>query len=91
MNLQEQLQNLQNTFLQDSLKSLRSYTHTHFDKLWKEGGFTRRQAYEWLADSMDLPSEKAHIALFDREQCLQTIAEVKATLNNCDATLGDTY
>lgn len=69
MNLQQQMKQLQQTFRQDDLKSLRTYTHNAFDELWKNGGLTRSEAYEWLAEAMNLPAKKAHIALFTANQC----------------------
>lgn len=69
LELRNQFKNLQNTFRQDDVKSLRSYTHVAFDKLWKEEGYTRAEAYEWLAEAMNLSAKKAHIALFTKEQC----------------------
>lgn len=67
--LKQQFKNLKNTFRQDELKSLRAYTHVEFDRLWKEDGYTRTEAYQWLADAMGLSAKKAHIALFTKEQC----------------------
>ena len=73
MNLQQQMKQLQGTFRQDDLKSLRTYTHNAFDKLWKEEGYTRTEAYEWLAEAMGLSAKKAHIALFNANQCRQLL------------------
>ena len=69
MNLQQQMKQLQQTFRQDDLKSLRTYTHNAFDALWKNGDLSRTEAYEWLADAMGLSAKKAHIALFSAKQC----------------------
>jgi len=69
MNLQQQMKQLQGTFRQDDLKSLRTYTHTAFDKIWQEEGYIRTEAYELLAEVMGLSSKKAHIALFTKAQC----------------------
>jgi len=56
MNLQQQMKQLQNTFRQDDLRSLRTYTHNAFDKLWQEEGYTRTEAYQLLAEVMGLPT-----------------------------------
>ena len=73
MKLKLQMKNLANTFKQDNLKSLRAYTHNEFDKLWKDGKFSRSEAYEWLANEMGLPPHKAHIGLFNKNQCQELL------------------
>ena len=57
-------------YLADDIKTLRGITHNHFDWLWQSGAMTRTDAYLWLAETMCLPKEKAHIALFNKEQCI---------------------
>ena len=73
MNLLAQFKNLNNTLMQDRLENLRGYTHNAFDKLWKNNYMSRTEAYVWLAAEMNLPSAKAHIEFFDREQCYKVL------------------
>lgn len=59
-------------------KGLRVEAHEVFDRLWKLGLMDRGQAYAWLAASMGLTREEAHIGMFDAERCRRTIALVRA-------------
>lgn len=48
--------------------------HAAFDPVWRgKSRFTRRAAYEWLADEMGLSAEKTHIGMFDIAQCRRCI------------------
>lgn len=59
------------------LRSWRRKAHDAFDPLWlyRSGQFYRQRnaAYAWLAESMGLAVENAHIGMFDIEQCQQAI------------------
>ena len=55
------------------LRELRKQAHKEFDKLWRMGTFTRSQAYEWLAQTLKLPPDEAHIGRFNEDQCLELI------------------
>jgi len=50
-------------------RGARKKAHASFDSLWKEKKMSRTDAYKWMADVMDLPKEKAHIAMFGVNQC----------------------
>lgn len=51
-------------------REARKETHELFDPLWQKGEFeSREDAYEWLADRMDIPVDKCHIGMFDFDQC----------------------
>ena len=50
--------------------------HYAFDPIWKEKHMPRSSAYAFLAAMMNLPIEKAHIGMFDVEQCKQVIQKV---------------
>lgn len=50
-------------------KAARIKAHTLFDRLWREEGMPRKDAYRWLQKTMRLPEEKAHIGKFDLKQC----------------------
>tara|TARA_R100000501_G_C2565061_1_gene74178 strand:- start:202 stop:651 length:450 start_codon:yes stop_codon:yes gene_type:complete len=51
------------------LGRLRHQAHLEFDKLWKEYGMSRKEAYKILQKIMRLSEEKAHISKFNEEQC----------------------
>lgn len=53
---------------------MRMLAHDAFDELWKLGGMSRTQAYNWLAKQMNLPSIDAHMRNFTAEQCHQVLA-----------------
>ena len=65
------------TMATKELRELRKQCHSLFDKMWKSGKLTRKQAYKWLQESMEISKSKAHIGMFDEEQCkkLLTILE----------------
>jgi hypothetical protein len=50
--------------------------HSVFDCWWKQCGFSRNEAYRELARIMDLPKKKAHIAMFDAEQCRELMDRI---------------
>jgi hypothetical protein len=56
------------------LRELRKKCHSKFDELWKSGEFTRREAYHWLHEAMELSKRQAHIAKFDDMQCLKFLS-----------------
>ena len=58
------------------LRRARNKAHASFDPLWQKGGMKRTEAYKWMAEVMDLPREKAHIAMFDVDQCNKLIGKV---------------
>lgn len=65
----------------EQLRHARRSAHTIFDPLWKDGVFkSRKNAYRWLADELDLTFDKCHIAMFDIEQCRKAVAACKAKL-----------
>ena len=55
-------------------KDWRIKAHDAFDQLWKvKKVMKRKEAYKWMAESMELPSEEAHIGMFDISQCQKLI------------------
>jgi hypothetical protein len=50
-------------------KLYRQAAHAVFDLLWRSGRLTRSEAYAWMARSMGLTREEAHIARFTAYQC----------------------
>lgn len=57
-----------------ALRRKRIQAHYAFDRLWKEGPLTKKQAYRWLQSALGLPEDQAHIACFSRYQCDRVIA-----------------
>lgn len=68
------------TMADANLRALRKACHLHFDKLWKSRKMSRSKAYVWLSNAMDLPSEKAHIGMFDKEQCITLLQIIGKTI-----------
>lgn len=56
------------------LRKARTDAHSQFDQLWKLNYMSRNKAYEWLAETLDIPVTKAHIGQFDIDQCMLTYA-----------------
>ena len=55
------------------VRYLRIRCHRRFDRLWKEGHYTRDKAYKWLAAWFNLTEDQAHIGMFDEEKCLRLL------------------
>ena len=60
-------------------RTLRHQCHELFDPLWKtrKRFRTRLNAYIWLANAMGSPIEKAHIGMFDADQCRKLLGLLK--------------
>lgn len=56
----------------------RSCVHAAFDPLWRNGGWTRKQAYLWLAKEMGKTLHDCHFALFTREECQKAVDLINA-------------
>jgi zinc-finger-containing domain len=55
------------------LARARMHAHHAFDRLWKSGKMTRKQAYGWLARSMGIPKERCHMIMFNEADCAEVI------------------
>jgi hypothetical protein len=51
------------------LRKAKQKAHKAFDPMWMSGAMTRRQAYEWLAEWLEIEIHKCHIGMFDIETC----------------------
>lgn len=63
-----------------SLAEWRMEAHKWFDRLWSYSPLpkeARTYAYCSLAEHLDLPVEQTHIALFNVEQCKETVKWAK--------------
>lgn len=70
------------TLANAALRKKRVETHQIFDQLWKNKIFSRNDAYRWLADTLGIPSQYAHIGLFSDFYCDRTIWECRQVLHN---------
>lgn len=60
----------------------RQFAHDLFNQLWKGESppMTRSEAYQWLADALQLPPKFAHIGRLDRPSCLKVVRLVREYL-----------
>lgn len=70
------------TLADGKLRRLRGEAHRLFDELWKpsDDGFKtiyRHEAYNYLANYMQIPVDQCHIGMFDAGQCIQVIEFMK--------------
>lgn len=67
------------TLANEELREYRKEAHFWFDRIWKSPTriTTRHKAYGWLALKMELPPEKTHIGMFEKEQCIRVVELVK--------------
>ena len=63
------------------LRTLKKEAHRQFDPIWKSGLTSRREAYKWLAEMLDIPVEDCHIGMFDVRQC-QTVIHLCRSQDN---------
>ena len=59
------------------LRHKRSKVHSVFDKLWTNKMTARQIAYFWLAIKMQIPTDDAHIGMFNDEQCERAMKLLK--------------
>lgn len=60
------------------LRNWRKRAHGLFDKLWRERGMHRRQAYQYLAKILGVPPAQAHIGWCDEKQCAHIVEALTA-------------
>lgn len=58
-------------------KGWRIKAHAAFDKLWKEWGYKRPEAYILLQTMMGMSAKDAHISLFTSEDCQKLIKKIE--------------
>jgi phage nucleotide-binding protein len=68
------------TLANKNLRDMRMRTHAAFDPLWKSKKMSRSKAYKWMAEVMELPGDKAHIGMFDENQCLELLRHLRENL-----------
>ena len=62
------------TLADPALRRKRIQTHQVFDRIWKDGPLSKKQAYRWLQGALGLPESQAHIGCFSHYQCDRIIA-----------------
>lgn len=55
------------------LRTLKKEAHKQFDPIWKSGLMSRREAYRWLSNMLNISLEDCHIGMFDIKMCQRTI------------------
>jgi hypothetical protein len=68
----------------EETRLLRMQAHMSFDRLWKSGRLTRREAYGWLAGELGLTEAKAHMGQMTNKHLLRAVVTV------CDREMGTT-
>ena len=57
-----------------ALRVAKSEAHRAFDPLWKSKQLgNRSQAYNWLANQLNIPKQDCHIGMMDVDTCAQVI------------------
>lgn len=51
------------------LRHKRIQAHRAFDRLWRSGLMTKKEAYQWMRTEFGLHEEQAHIAQFGAYMC----------------------
>lgn len=64
------------------LRRAKQAAHTSLDFLWNTGTMSRKEAYQWLAGAMNIPSKGCHIGMFDVAQCEKVVESVEEFLRN---------
>lgn len=63
------------------LRLWKKKAHAAFDILWKEKHVDRTEAYEELADFLNIPDKYCHIGMFQVKTCVKVLAWSKLKLN----------
>lgn len=58
-------------------RALRMQVHELFDKLWKTGSLTRKQAYAKMGEALGITKDECHVGRFTSEQCFKALAWLK--------------
>ena len=55
------------------LRILKAEAHRQFDPIWKSGLMSRREAYKWLANMLNISLDECHMGMFDVKMCQKVI------------------
>lgn len=58
------------------IRALRSAAHRAFDRLWRQGNMTRREAYLWLASELGTPAARTHMGMMEDRRILERVVEL---------------
>lgn len=58
------------TLADKPLRQARSRCKKPFERMWRDGFMTRKEAYAWLGQQMGLQPDECHFGLFDIPRCL---------------------
>lgn len=70
------------TLANGQLRALRKRAHYYFDRLHEDGYMSRSDAYNWLADYIDMPLNMAHIGFLGEYYCNQVIERCKELIEH---------
>ena len=59
------------TLADEPLRKARNSCKQPFERIWRGGLMTRKNAYRWLASCMGMTADECHFGLFNVEQCEQ--------------------
>lgn len=57
----------------EELRRAKNAAHAAFDPIWKNGQLTRKSAYAWLANQLNILADDCHIGMFDVDLCNKTV------------------
>lgn len=77
------------TMADGELRHLRIEAHYALDAVWKRGYMTRKGAYVWLANKMNLREKDMHIGLFSYYCCQESIRICRELLVEREKKGGD--
>ncbi len=55
------------------LRIFKGFAHRSFDKLWRNGDMSRKEAYKWLQRQLNIEAKDCHIGMFDINKCKRVI------------------
>lgn len=69
----------------------RKEAHAAFDPLWRDGPFTRKEAYKYLAEQLGIQREDCHISWFGVDECKRVVDVALAHNKTPRPTLGGLF
>jgi hypothetical protein len=63
-----------------SLRAAKIEAHKYFDEIWHKGILSRKEAYKWLSEELDIPPEFTHIGMFSTKTCIRVVELCKLYL-----------
>lgn len=72
------------TLADSATREARKRCKPAFEALWRDGSMSRTQAYEWLAQRLEIPVRECHFGWFDVDRCQQAqkICSTEKVLKN---------